>query len=128
MKLAPESIIVHPAVAMFLKSVKQIHLCSACPCPTILEESDGELDLNKLLEKQVEEISSSANAFKDGILEDILLEVKGVQAIHYFDSSIYSSVLLHSPSILFSSFILSSLFPSFFFFRPCGVGKEMLMC
>ncbi|KAB1224071.1 hypothetical protein CJ030_MR2G021703 [Morella rubra] len=76
MKLAPESIIVHPAVAMFLKSVKQIHLCSACPCPTILEESDGELDLNKLLEKQVEEISSSANAFKDGILEDILLEVK----------------------------------------------------
>ncbi|XP_059463461.1 uncharacterized protein LOC132192206 isoform X3 [Corylus avellana] len=75
MKLATKSINVHPAVAVFLKSVKQMRSSCASPSPTVLEETDGEMDLNYLLEKQIEEISSSANASKEGISEDILLGV-----------------------------------------------------
>ncbi|GMY14569.1 hypothetical protein FCV25MIE_09808 [Fagus crenata] len=76
MKLATKCINVHPVVAVFLKSVKQIHSSCASLFPTVLEETDGELDINKLLEKQIEDISNSANASKEGMSEDILLGVK----------------------------------------------------
>ena len=80
MKLATNCINVHPVVAVFLKSVKQIHSSCASLFPTVLEETDGELDINKLLEKQIEDISNSANASKEGMSEDILLGVKGGHA------------------------------------------------
>lgn len=108
MKLATKSINVHPAVAVFLKSVKQMRSSSAYPSPTVLEETDGEMDLNYLLEKQIEEISSSANASKEGISEDILLGVNGGNATHYFINFIFSSVLQFSFYFFFS--LLSSLF------------------
>ncbi|KAE8099421.1 hypothetical protein FH972_017405 [Carpinus fangiana] len=75
MKLATKRINVHPAVAVFLESVKQMRSSCASPSPAVLEETDGEMDLNYLLEKQIEDISSSANASKEGISEDILLGV-----------------------------------------------------
>ena len=80
MKLATNCINVHPVVAVFLKLVKQIHSSCASLFPTVLEETDGELDINKLLEKQIEDIRNSANAPKEGMSEDILLGVKGGHA------------------------------------------------
>ncbi|XP_062166480.1 uncharacterized protein LOC133872864 isoform X2 [Alnus glutinosa] len=75
MKLATKSINVHPVVAVFLKSVKQMRSSCSSPSPTVLEETNSEMDLNYFLEKQIEEINSSANASKEGISEDILLGV-----------------------------------------------------
>ena len=40
----------------------------------------NKLDINKLLEKQIEDIRNSANAPKEGMSEDILLGVKGGHA------------------------------------------------
>ncbi|KAM1798606.1 hypothetical protein ACFX12_032656 [Malus domestica] len=76
MKLASKSIIVHPTVAAFLKSVKQMGPNSASPFPVMHEEFGFELDLNKLLEKQIEEINISTNGFTKEITENILEGVK----------------------------------------------------
>lgn len=76
MKLAGKSIIVHPTVAAFLKSVKQMGPNSASPFPVVHEEFGFELDLNKLLEKQIEEINISTNGFRKEITENILEGVK----------------------------------------------------
>ncbi|XP_068318118.1 uncharacterized protein [Pyrus communis] len=76
MKLASKSIIVHPTVAAFLKSVKQMGPNSASPFPVVHEEFGFELDLNKLLEKQIEEINISTNGFRKEITENILEGVK----------------------------------------------------
>lgn len=80
MKLATKSINDHPAVAVFLKSVKQMRSSCASLFPTVLEETDGEMDINKLLEKQIEDISNSAAESKEEISKDILLEIKGGHA------------------------------------------------
>lgn len=113
MKLATKSINVHPAVAVFLKSVKQMRSSCSSPSPTVLEETNGEMDLNYLLEKQIEEISNSVNASKEGISEDILFGVNGGNGTPYFINFIYSSVLQLSFYFFFSllSFILFVLDP-----------------
>ncbi|RXH80547.1 hypothetical protein DVH24_004461 [Malus domestica] len=59
-KLASKSIVVHPIVVAFLKSAKQMDLNGASPLLVMHEEFGFELDLNKLLEKQIEEINISA--------------------------------------------------------------------
>lgn len=72
MKLASKSINVHPTVAALLKSVEQMGIFTASPFPIMHEDVDVELDLNKLLEKQIEEINFSANGFGKEITVDIL--------------------------------------------------------
>lgn len=119
MKLATKSINVHPVVAVFLKSVKQMHSSCSSPSPTVLEETNSEMDLNYFLEKQIEEINSSANASKEGISEDILLGVNGRNATHYFINFIYSSVLQFSFYFFFS---LLSFLP--FLFGPMVLGED----
>ena len=111
MKLATNCINVHPVVAVFLKSVKQIHSSCASLFPTVLEETDGELDINKLLEKQIEDISNSANASKEGMSEDILLGVKGghaTQLLYQFDQFKHVVTVFHL--IQFSVFFFLSYF------------------
>ncbi|PQQ06835.1 uncharacterized protein Pyn_32962 [Prunus yedoensis var. nudiflora] len=78
MKLTGKNINVHPTVSAFLKSVKQIGLDSASSVPVMLEVEDFavELDLNKFLEKQIEDINVSANEFRKEITIDILEGVK----------------------------------------------------
>lgn len=80
MKLATKSINDHPAVAVFLKSVKQMRSSCTSLFPPVLEETDGEMDINKLLEKQIEDISNSATESKEEMSKDILLEIKGGHA------------------------------------------------
>ncbi|KAJ9694682.1 hypothetical protein PVL29_010248 [Vitis rotundifolia] len=76
MKLATQSITVHPTVAAFLKPIKTLN-CSAAPSfSTVFEDVDCEVDLHKLLEKQIEEISNLADASKKEISEDILFGIK----------------------------------------------------
>ncbi|RVW33786.1 hypothetical protein CK203_074812 [Vitis vinifera] len=76
MKLATQSITVHPMVAAFLKPIKTLN-CSAAPSfSTVFEDVDCEVDLHKLLEKQIEEISNLADASKKEISEDILFGIK----------------------------------------------------
>ncbi|XP_034695031.1 uncharacterized protein LOC117921285 isoform X1 [Vitis riparia] len=75
-KLATQSITVHPTVAAFLKPIKPLN-CSAAPSfSTVFEDVDCEVDLHKLLEKQIEEISNLADASKKEISEDILFGIK----------------------------------------------------
>ncbi|XP_008241204.1 PREDICTED: uncharacterized protein LOC103339646 [Prunus mume] len=78
MKLTGKNINVHPTVSAFLKSVKQMGLYSASSVPVMLEVEDFavELDLNKFLEKQIEDINVSANEFRKEITIDILEGVK----------------------------------------------------
>ena len=77
MKLAKQSISVHPTVAAFLKSLKTLS-CSAAPSfSTVFEDVDCEVDLHRLLEKQIEEISNLADASKKEISEDIIFGIKG---------------------------------------------------
>ena len=112
MKLATKSINVHPAVAVFLTSVKQMRSSCASPSPAVLEETDGEMDLNYLLEKQIEDISSSANASKEGISEDILLGVNGGNATHYFINLIFD--LFKCFAVFLLLFLFSSFLPFLF--------------
>lgn len=81
MKLTGKNINVHPTVSAFLKSVKQTGLDSASSVPVMLEVEDFavELDLNKFLEKQIEDINVSANEFRKEITIDILEGLKGNQ-------------------------------------------------
>lgn len=78
MKLTGKNINVHPTVSAFLKSVKQMGLDGASSVPVMLEVEDFavELDLNKFLEKQIEDINVSANVFRKEITIDILEGVK----------------------------------------------------
>lgn len=106
MKLASKSIIVHPTVAAFLKSVKQMGPNSASPFPVMHEEFGFELDLNKLLEKQIEEINISTNGFRKEITENILEGVKGNQPfslLHMFNESglLLQYLILDIPFLLF---------------------------
>ncbi|RVW87371.1 hypothetical protein CK203_033626 [Vitis vinifera] len=92
MKLATQSITVHPMVAAFLKPIKTLN-CSAAPSfSTVFEDVDCEVDLHKLLEKQIEEISNLADASKKEISEDILFGIKGesLQEIYSFFKQITS--------------------------------------
>lgn len=59
-KLSPKAINIHPTIAAFLTSVKSLSFSGASPFPTLLEDLDCELDLNKLVEQQIEEIGNLA--------------------------------------------------------------------
>lgn len=77
MRLAKESISVHPTVAAFLKPSKTLSRSDAPSFSTVFEEVDCEADLHQLLEKQIEEISNLADASKREISEDVLFGIKG---------------------------------------------------
>ncbi|MBA0713463.1 hypothetical protein Golax_012497 [Gossypium laxum] len=72
MKLATKSISDHPIIHTLLKPEKDTDLSYSSPFLTILDDSDAEMDLNKLLQKQIEQISNLADApekdFLDGFL------------------------------------------------------------
>ena len=77
MKLANKSISAHPIVHIFLKPEKDTGLSYSSPLLTILEGTDAEMDLNKLLEKQIEQISNLADASEKDFPDDILRRNKG---------------------------------------------------
>ncbi|TYJ19099.1 hypothetical protein E1A91_A09G168600v1 [Gossypium mustelinum] len=74
MKLATKSISDYPIIHTLLKPEKDTDLSYSSPFLTILDDSDAEMDLNKLLQKQIEQISNLADApvpekdFLDGLL------------------------------------------------------------
>ncbi|XP_017977942.1 PREDICTED: uncharacterized protein LOC18597782 isoform X2 [Theobroma cacao] len=78
MKLATKSISAHPIINKLLKPEKHRGLSYSSPLLTILEGTDSEIDLNKLLQKQIEQISNLADASKKDFLEDIPWRNKGV--------------------------------------------------
>ncbi|EOY07559.1 Uncharacterized protein TCM_021962 isoform 4 [Theobroma cacao] len=78
MKLATKSISAHPIINKLLKPEKHRGLSYSSPLLTILEGTDSEIDLNKLLQKQIEQISNLADASKKDIPEDIPWRNKGV--------------------------------------------------
>ncbi|GAB4833779.1 hypothetical protein Ancab_032028 [Ancistrocladus abbreviatus] len=75
MKLAIESINIHPVVAVFLNSGENPS-CPGISFPIILDESDSEYELHGVLEKQIEEIGNSTDVPKQEILEEILMQAK----------------------------------------------------
>ncbi|PPD73700.1 hypothetical protein GOBAR_DD29389 [Gossypium barbadense] len=69
MKLATKSISDHPIIHTLLKPEKDADLSYSCPFLTILDDSDAEMDLNKLLQKQIEQISNLADAPEKDFLD-----------------------------------------------------------
>ncbi|XP_021289291.1 uncharacterized protein LOC110420340 isoform X2 [Herrania umbratica] len=78
MKLATKSISAHPIINKLLKPEKHTGLSYSSPLLTILEGTDSEIDLNKLLQKQIEQISNLADASKKDFPQDIPWRNKGV--------------------------------------------------
>ncbi|KAG8483996.1 hypothetical protein CXB51_023209 [Gossypium anomalum] len=76
MKLATKSISDHPIIHTLLKPEKDTDLSYSSPFMTILDDSDAEKDLNKLLQKQIEQISNLADAPEKDFLDDFLLRKK----------------------------------------------------
>lgn len=83
MKLATKSISAHPIINKLLKPEKHRGLSYSSPLLTILEGTDSEIDLNKLLQKQIEQISNLADASKKDFLEDIPWRNKGKHPCHW---------------------------------------------
>lgn len=77
LKLATQSINVHPTVAAFLKSIKTLRFSATPSFSNVLEDVDCEVDLHSLLEKQIEEISNLADASKKETLEVTSVGIKG---------------------------------------------------
>ncbi|GMP50754.1 hypothetical protein CsSME_00017244 [Camellia sinensis var. sinensis] len=75
-KLATTGINVNPTICAFLNTLKNLSCSSTPPLPTIVEDIDCEMDLHKLLEKQIEEISNSADVSKKRISDNILFGVE----------------------------------------------------
>ena len=99
MKLTNKSISSHPTVAALLKSVKQMGLYTASPLPIMHEDVDVEFefDLNKVLEKQIEEINISANGVANEITVDISEGVKGnypYSLLYLFDELWFAAICL----------------------------------
>ncbi|TYG54414.1 hypothetical protein ES288_D09G187700v1 [Gossypium darwinii] len=78
MKLATKSISDHPIIHTLLKPEKDTDLSYSCPFLTILDDSDAEMDLNKLLQKQIEQISNLADAPEKDFLDGFLWRKKAV--------------------------------------------------
>ncbi|XP_022766186.1 uncharacterized protein LOC111311073 isoform X2 [Durio zibethinus] len=78
MKLATKRVSTHPIVHTLLKPEKDTGLSYSSPLLTILEGTDAEMDLNKLLLKQIEQISSLADASEKDFPEDILWRNKAI--------------------------------------------------
>ncbi|KAK9290883.1 hypothetical protein L1049_009062 [Liquidambar formosana] len=77
MKLSTKNINIHPTVAAFLKSIKSFSFSGASPLPTILDDMDCEMDLNRLVEQQIEGIGKLVDdAFNKEISKDTLLGTK----------------------------------------------------
>lgn len=82
MKLATKSISDHPIIHTLLKPEKDADLSYSSPFLTILNDSDAEMDLNKLLQKQIEQISNLADAPEKDFLDDFLWRKKGKHLSH----------------------------------------------
>ncbi|XWS55681.1 hypothetical protein CRYUN_Cryun09bG0021800 [Craigia yunnanensis] len=82
MKLATKSISAYPIVHILLKPEKDTGLSYSSPLLTILEGTDAEMDLNKLLEKQIEQISNLADASEKDFPDYILWKNKAVPDHH----------------------------------------------
>lgn len=65
MKLSTKSINVHPTISKFLNSVRTLTCSSVSPLPTLVKDTDSEMDLHELLEKQIEDISNSVDDSKN---------------------------------------------------------------
>ncbi|TYI65732.1 hypothetical protein E1A91_D09G177100v1 [Gossypium mustelinum] len=78
MKLATKSISDHPIIHTLLKPEKDTDLSYSSPFLTILDDSDAEMDLNKLLQKQIEQISNLADAPEKDFLDGFLWRKKAV--------------------------------------------------
>ncbi|GMI96506.1 hypothetical protein HRI_003319900 [Hibiscus trionum] len=72
MKLSTKSITDHPIVHMLLKPEKGTDLSHPSPLLTILNDVDAEIDLNKVLQKQIEQICNLADAPEKDFRDDIL--------------------------------------------------------
>ncbi|KAK3038543.1 hypothetical protein RJ639_029343 [Escallonia herrerae] len=72
MKQTTKSIDIHPIVSAFFDTVTTLSF-SISPLPTFAKVMECEIDLLELLEKQIEEITNSADASKKTNAEDILL-------------------------------------------------------
>ncbi|XP_052176824.1 uncharacterized protein LOC127791093 isoform X2 [Diospyros lotus] len=75
MKLATRSIYVHPTISAFFSSLKSLSFSSPSP-PSVVEDMDNEMDLHELLEKQIEEISNSADITKKRIPGNTLVGIE----------------------------------------------------
>ncbi|KAL2554511.1 uncharacterized protein Fot_08130 [Forsythia ovata] len=91
MKLATESINLHPTISAFFCTPESSSGLSASPFPTIADSMDWEMDIHALLEKQIEEISNSADVSvkkkSDDILFGIQVDSKGQIHGRSFDTS-----------------------------------------
>ncbi|XWS67040.1 hypothetical protein CRYUN_Cryun05aG0252300 [Craigia yunnanensis] len=78
MKLATKSISAHPIVHILLKPEKDTGLLYSSPFLTILEGTDAEMDFNKLLQKQIEQISNLSDASEKDFPDNILWRNKAM--------------------------------------------------
>lgn len=77
MKLAVGNIISHPTISAFMNTVEPLICSSISTLSNVVNDMDDEMNLHDLLEKQIEEISNSADISKKTIAEDILFGVEG---------------------------------------------------
>ncbi|CAA2973206.1 Hypothetical predicted protein [Olea europaea subsp. europaea] len=76
MKLAVESINLHPTISAFFSTQESSSGLFASPLPTIADSMDWDMDIHALLEKQIEEISNSADVSGKKKSEDILFGIE----------------------------------------------------
>ncbi|XP_039055762.1 uncharacterized protein LOC120198519 [Hibiscus syriacus] len=72
MKLATKSISDYPVVHILLKPEKDADLSYSSPLLTTPDENDANIELNKLLQKQIEQISNLADAPEKDFPDDFL--------------------------------------------------------
>lgn len=77
MKLAVESINLHPTISAFFSTQESSSGLFASPLQTIADSMDWDMDIHALLEKQIEEISNSADVSGKKKSEDILFGIEG---------------------------------------------------
>ncbi|XP_021683732.2 uncharacterized protein LOC110667242 isoform X2 [Hevea brasiliensis] len=78
MKLAMKSITVYPTVAVLLESEK--HVKSSGASPFLIEDINYDVDLSNLLEKQIKDISKSADALEKEITKETRLRIEHYSA------------------------------------------------
>ncbi|KAK3031714.1 hypothetical protein RJ639_035300 [Escallonia herrerae] len=80
MKQVTKSIDIHPTVSAFFDTLTTLSF-SISPLPTLAKDMECEIDLRELLEKQIEEITNSADASKKTSAEDILLGFEDIKVL-----------------------------------------------
>ncbi|CAK9188179.1 unnamed protein product [Ilex paraguariensis] len=76
MKLATKSINVHPTISAFLNTAENSDCSTPSSLLTVVEDMDFEMDIHEMLERQIAQISNSADAFETGAPKDILFGVE----------------------------------------------------